>query len=168
VDAVWANFTAAAGPTWGTYLAMLDANVSYLRRLGNAGSNFPLTLGVPPLTTDLSVPLALAFRQADGLNPVRYLAQAVDAVVPAPAFPIVFGRAFAQPISRRFEIGPLGRGWAENWQYSLSVAGDGTVTITDMSGTPRIFQPDSRPGHPYQAQPGDNGSLTAVGAVPST
>ncbi|MCY2990994.1 MAG: malectin domain-containing carbohydrate-binding protein [Planctomycetota bacterium] len=170
-DAVWANFTAAAGPTWGTYLAMLDANTSYLRRLDSAGS--PMWLAVADAlslpapspgggTSDLSVPLALAFRQADGLSPVRYLAQAVDAAVSAPGLPIVFGRAFAQPISRRFELGPLGRGWTENWQYSLGVGGDGTVTITDMTGTPRIFQPDSRPGRLYQGQPGDYGTLTAV------
>ncbi len=37
----------------------------------------------------------------------------------------------------RDTIGPLGYGWSEDWQYSLSVASDGTVTVTMPSGEQR-------------------------------
>ena len=37
---------------------------------------------------------------------------------------------------------------------------NGTVTITNPDGSQRLFQPDSRGG--YFAEPGDNGTLTAV------
>jgi RHS repeat-associated protein len=149
-DVIWANFTAQAGSTWGSYLRMLDENAAYLGRIGSP-------------TSDISELQAFEFRQADGINPLNYLVQAVDAAVSAPGLQLVFQRAYAQPISRRYELGALGRCWVHNWQYSLTVAGDGTVTITDITGTPRVFQPDSRPGRSYLAQPGDSGTLTATG-----
>jgi hypothetical protein len=149
-EAVWANFVSQVGSTWGQYLAMLDENAVYLGRLG-----YP--------TQEISTLLAFEFRQADGLSPLAYLAQAVDAVVESPGLPIVFVRAYAQPISRRYALGPLGRGWAHTWQLSLAKASDGKVTITDMTGTPRIFQPDSRSAGAYFAAPGDHGTLTPLG-----
>jgi hypothetical protein len=96
-DAVWANFTAQAGSTWGDYMAMLDRNAVYLNRLGQRVE------GIRYL-------LSLAFRQADALSPIPHLASGDDALVQAPGLPIAFHRAFAQPISRRYELGPLGRG----------------------------------------------------------
>jgi RHS repeat-associated protein len=77
--------------------------------------------------------------------------------------PLAFERVFAQTISRRFEHGPLGRGWRHNWQYSLTKDDDNTVVVTDPSGTPRIFQPDSRYSSRYLAQPGDYGVLRTSG-----
>ena len=59
----------------------------------------------------------------------------------------------------RDALGPLGYGWTDDWQYSLSVGSDGTVTVTMPSGDQRIFQPDSR-GSDYFDEPGDNGILT--------
>ena len=44
---------------------------------------------------------------------------------------------------------------------SFTSQADGTVVITDMTGTPRIFQPDSRHSGQYLAQPGDEGQLAA-------
>ena len=146
-EAIWANFTAAAGPTWGSYLSMLDENAQYLDRLGEE-------------TNEIARLLGFELRQADALNPIRYLASATDAVVDSPAMDITFSRAYAQPISRRYEIGPLGRGWADNWQYSLTAATDSTVTVTDPTGTPRIFQPDTRHTGQYLSAPGDYGQLT--------
>jgi len=147
-DAIWANFTSEAGGTWEDYLAMLDENAVYLDRIGEP-------------TSDVSRLLSFEFRQADALNPIRYLAQATDASMSAPGMDLVFSRAYAQPISRRYEIGPLGRGWADNWQLSFVRKNDGTVVITDMTGTPRIFQPDSRYSGQYLAQPNDHGKLVA-------
>jgi len=147
-DAIWSNFTAQVGGTWGSYLSMLDENAAYLGRLG-AG------------TSEISRLLGFEFRQADSLNPIRYLAQTTDAALPAPGMTLTFARAYAQPVSRRYEIGPLGRGWAEQWQYSLTTESDGTVRVTDMTGTPRIFQPDSRHPGSYFSAPGDYGTLVA-------
>ncbi len=71
---------------------------------------------------------------------------------------------FAESISGRDTMGPLGMGWSTSWQTSASVASDGTVTISEPGGAERVFQPDSRtPGH-YFSQPGDTGTLTADGS----
>jgi RHS repeat-associated protein len=129
---------------------MLDQNAQYLDSLGEE-------------TGEISRLLGFELRQADALNPIRYLDSATDVVVDSPGMDITFSRAYAQPISRRYEIGPLGRGWADNWQYSLSADTDGTVTVTDPTGTPRIFQPDSRYAGQYLGAPGDYGTLTASG-----
>ncbi len=149
-DVVWDNFVALAGTTWGDYVGMLSRDASYLFRQGQR-------------LDDIASLLALAFRKADGMSPLYSLARGVDAVVGGPGFDIVFERLFAQPISRRFELGALGRGWAHNWQYRLTKKSDGTVEITDMTGTPRIFQPDSRYEGRYLSQPGDKGSLRSAG-----
>jgi len=177
-DAVWANFTAQVGNTWGDYLSMLAENANFLGSLGCLDDTHwilytavddvnidPLVLPPPrpSVITDMTKLLAFEFRQADGLSPIAYLAQNVDTVVTAPGLPIVFSRAYAQPISRRFELGTLGRGWTHNWQYLLTVASDGAVTITDMTGTPRIFKPDTAHPGAYIASTGDYGTLTRVG-----
>lgn len=146
---LWDNFTTQIGATWGDYVATLSRNAVYLYRQGQP-------------VQDITRLLAFAFRQADALSPLPILAGGTDAAAQAPGLPIVFQRSYAQPISRRFELGPLGRGWAHNWQYTLVVRDDGTVVITDMTGTPRMFQPDARPGRPYLAAPGDQGVLLAV------
>ena len=59
-------------------------------------------------------------------------------------------------------MGPFGWGWewTDGWQRILTVV-NGTVTITNPDGSQRLFQPDSRGG--YFDEPGDNGTLTAVG-----
>ncbi|MFH0730526.1 MAG: right-handed parallel beta-helix repeat-containing protein [Pseudomonadota bacterium] len=151
-DVVWNNFITQAGVTWGDYVSMLSKNALYLNRMGQR-------------VDDIAPLLSLAFREADGLSPLPTLATGVDAAIEAPGLSIVFERSYAQPISRRFELGPLGRGWAHNWQYALSVSEDGTIVITDMTGTPRIFQPDSRYANRYLAQPGDQGDLRASGGA---
>lgn len=113
-DALWASFTAQVGMTWGDYVRMLDDNASYLGRLGER-------------VEDVGQLLSFEFMQADGLSPLRSLAGSTDASVPAPGLPLAFTRLFAEPISQRFALGSLGRGWSHNWQYSLQQAADGTV-----------------------------------------
>jgi RHS repeat-associated protein len=149
-DVVWSNFKAQTGTTWGDYVAMLSRNALYLQRQGQRVENIESLL-------------AFTFRQADGLCPIPVLASGMDSAVQSAGFPIVFERTYLQQISRRFERGPMGRGWTHNWQFALSVKSDGTVTVTGPSGTPRIFQPDSRYAGSYLAQPGDQGSLRSVG-----
>ena len=148
-NVLWANFTAQVGNTWGSYVTMLNANAAYLGHLGQR-------------VLDLGDLLAFEFMQADGLNPMRSLAGGVDVAVEAPGLPLTFSRSFAQSISRRYEIGPFGRGWSHNWQYTLAVATDDTVTVTGPGGSRRIFQPDSR-NSDYFPQSGDHGILRSLG-----
>jgi RHS repeat-associated protein len=148
-EAIWANFVAQVGNTWGDYLEMLDENASYVGRLGQR-------------VVDVGQLLAFEFLQADGLSPLWSLASAVDDAVQAPGLFLVFTRFFPQPVSLRYELGPLGRGWAHNWQFSLHKASDGKVTITGPGGSRRVFQPDSRHPSSYFPQPGDHATLTAL------
>ena len=147
--AIWTAFTAEVGSTWGDYVIMLDYNASYLGRLGVNVS-------------DISKLLAFQFMQADGLTPLRSLASSVDASVTTPGLPLTFSRSFGEPISQRYALGPLGRGWSHNWQYSLQQASDGTVTIFGPGGSQRVFQPNTLNGG-YFAQAGDYGVLAAGG-----
>jgi RHS repeat-associated protein len=146
-DALWAKFAAQVGTTWGGYVRMLDDNAAYLGRLGQK-------------VVDVGQLLAFEFLQANGLNPLRSLAGAVDAAVEAPGLPLAFTRFFAEPISQRFEQGPLGRGWSHNWQLSLQKDADGTVTVLGPGGSRRTFKPDRRTSN-YFSQPGDYATLTA-------
>jgi RHS repeat-associated protein len=149
-DAIWAGFASQVGNTWGDYVRMLDDNAAYLGRLVQR-------------VVDINQLLSFKLLQADGLSPLRTLASAVDAAVEAPGLPLVFTRSFGATISQRFELGPFGRGWSHNWQYSLAVAGDGTVTVSGPGGSLRVFQPDSRSGNKYFAQTGDHATLTPLG-----
>jgi len=90
--------------------------------------------------------------------------------VPAPGLPLTFSRSFGEPISQRYTLGPLGRGWSHNWQYSLQKAADGTITILGPGGSQRVFQQDIRVlgdvvfgTLKYFTQPGDHGALAPVG-----
>jgi RHS repeat-associated protein len=148
-EVLWDSFTSLAGTTWGDYVAMLSRNALHLHRQGQRVEN-------------LDSLLAFCLRQAEGLSPLPVLAGGTDAALQAPGLPIVFSRSYLQPISRRFELGVLGRGWTHNWRHSLAVADDGTVSITDPTGTPRLFHPDSRYAGRYLAQAGDEGVLRAA------
>ena len=145
-NAIFPGLTAALGNTWGGYVAMLDDEAQYLGKLGED-------------VTDVSRLWQFAINQANGLSPVPVLDRETDLTVPSTALPLDFTRTLQNSIAARNTLGPLGYGWADNWQYALSVASDGTVTVTMPSGAMRIFQPDSR-GTDYFAQPGDNGILT--------
>lgn len=149
-DVIWAGFVSQAGTNWGGYVQMLDDNAAYLGRLGER-------------VVDIGQLLSFKLLQADGLSPLRTLASAVDGSVEAPGLPLVFSRSFAAPISQRFELGPLGRGWSHNWQYSLQLAADGTVTILGPGGSRRTFQPDSRDDNNYFPQAGDHATLASLG-----
>ena len=144
---IFGGLTAEMGDTWGGYVTTLDAEASYLGDLGQK-------------VTDVSDLWAFAVAQADGLTPLPVLSTVTDLDVPVPGnLSLDFTRTYQEPISARDSLGPLGYGWTDDWQYLLSVASDGTVTVTMPSGEQRIFQPDSR-GSDYFDQPGDYGVLT--------
>ena len=110
--------------------------------------------------TDVSELWSFLLAQANGLSPTLELDTNTDIDLTVPGnVPLDFTRTYLEPISARDTLGPLGYGWSDDWQYSLSVASDGTVTVTMPTGEERIFQPDSR-GSDYFAEPGDDGILT--------
>jgi RHS repeat-associated protein len=149
-DVLWQNFMSQTGSTWGDYVAMLTDNAIYLARLGQH-------------VTDISDLLAFEFAQADGIHVVGTLAASTDAFVPAPGLDLSFRRTFPYSISRRYVLGDFGRGWTHNWDMSLSVSGDGTVTVTVPGGSRRTYQPDSRPGRGYFSMEGDFATLSDIG-----
>ena len=93
--------------------------------------------------------------------PGHALSAVVDAVVDGPGLGLQFARSYPVALAQRFELGPLGRGWSHNWQWSLARSPDGTVTILGPGGARSIFQPDSRGG--YFSPAGDGGKLSAAG-----
>ena len=157
-DAAWStissNLLSQLGSTSGGYVQLLDNEASYL---GSLGENI----------TDVQSLWGFAVQQADNaLNPLApFLTSATDDFVATPgSLSLSFSRIFAESISGRDTMGPLGMGWSTSWQTTASVASDGTVAISGPGGAQRVFQPDSRaPGH-YFSQTGDTGKLTADGS----
>ena len=146
-SAIFAGLQNEIGPTIGDYVTMLDNEATYLGQLGQN-------------VTNVGQLWSLAVMQANGLTPSPVLANVDDLHVAVPGqIGLDFVRSYAEPTSSRDQLGPLGYGWTDNWQYSLSAAADGTVTVTLPTGQQRIFQPDSR-GSDYFATPGDHGILT--------
>lgn len=154
-NALWGNFTAQAGETWGEYLTMLTDNAIYLG-------------GLAIRENDIGNLLAFEFAQADALNVVSTLGGATDAAVSQPGLDLVFSRVFPENIIGRYRLDDLGYGWSNNWDYQLTevTTGDyaGTIRITGPGGSTRTFQPDSRPGRPYFSMEGDYGTLTRLSA----
>ncbi len=148
---LWMNFVDQAGTTWGDYVTMLTDNASYLGRLGER-------------VIDIKDLLSFEFIQANALNIIRYLASYTESYASAPGIDISIQRIFPQSISGRYNIGAFGRGWAHNWDVSLNIASDGTVTIKGPAETRRIFQPDSRKQGVYFSMEGDYATLTALGS----
>ena len=154
-NTIYGNLTSQMGGTWGGYVQLLDNEAAYL---GQLGENI----------TDVGTLWGFAVQQADNaLNPIGpYLASATDEALATPGnLSLSFSRTFASTIYGRDIMGPLGLGWSDNWQTSVTKGSDGTITINTPGGGQRIFQPDSQPGYTgcYFSQPGDTGTLTAVG-----
>ncbi len=143
------NLEAQIGSTWGDFVRRLDDDALYLGQLGES-------------VNDLGWLWTYEVAQANGFSPVSVLNSDTDAQVLIVGPMLSVDREFLNSISGRSMTGPLGRGWVWDDAYRnvLSVAPNGTVTITNADGTQRVFEPDSRGG--YFAQPGDRGTLSAV------
>lgn len=142
---IYQNFQDQVGGTWGDYVKMLNENAEYLARFGTEIRNVEQLL-------------AFEFIQADGFGPMWYQASGTDISLPLPGFDLEFRRVFPQNVNQRFDIGPLGRGWAHNWEIGLIEQGDGTVEVFGMTDHRRLFQPDVRGG--YLSTSGDTWTLT--------
>jgi YD repeat-containing protein len=135
------------------FVKLLDNEASYLGDLGED-------------VTDVGQLLGFAVQQVDdALSPVGpTLAAATDVSMSVPGnLSLSFSRVFAESISGRNTLGPLGLRWSTPWQTTAAVASDGTVTIIGAEGARRVFQPDSRTAGAYFSQPGDAGTLTGDG-----
>ncbi|MHB1558088.1 MAG: RHS repeat-associated core domain-containing protein, partial [Isosphaeraceae bacterium] len=147
-NAVFSGLTSQVGNTWAGFVKMMDENASYLGRLGEN-------------VTDVTRLWQFAIEQAAGLSPVGTLASSTDLALPSAGNLLQFTRDYVNSLVSRNTLGQLGYGWTDNWQYALSVAKDGTVTVTMPSGQQRVFQPDSR-STAYFSQPGDKGTLETL------
>ena len=152
--AIYANLTSPSniGTTVGQYARFLDAQAQSLGQLGEDVSN-------------IGELWQFAILQADNaLFPAPQSAAATDISLPSPGtLSLDFSRQSLVSISSRQTLGPLGYGWTDDWQYSLSIGSDGTATVTMPNGARRVFQPDSR-GSDYFDQPGDFGVFTKSGS----
>ena len=149
--AIFTNLAVETGQTFGDYVKTLDADASYL---GSLGEN----------VTDIGQLFDFMIQQADGLGPITQLGAAVDAQVPTPSnLSLGFGRFFSPSNSSRYQMGPLGLGWSDSWQTSLSVHSDGTIIVTGPGGSQRRFEPDSRYKGVFLNQPGDYSTLAYLG-----
>src|SRR5207249_1050258 len=118
---IYSSIAAQIGSTSGGYVQLLNSTASYLGRLGKN-------------VTDVGKLWSFVIAQANNSWPVPVLAGAVDDSLPiVGALSLSFGRTFNQSVLGRFQSGPLGLGWSTRWQEALSVASDGTVTITNGS-----------------------------------
>ena len=149
-QAIWMNYTNAAGGTFYSYFGMLQHTVDYLYRLGVLGTSVS---GVNDLST-------FQILRADGIHTLRTLASATDGYTATRGLRLSFERSFPNTISGRYRLGTFGRGWSHNWDYRLSIATNGDVTISQPGGGFRTFKPDLRGG--YSPDLGDHGQLVAL------
>jgi YD repeat-containing protein len=146
-DVVFANFTSRAGETFGEYQSLLDQDATYLSQLGRS-------IG------DVSRLLRFELLNADAVLPVATLGAALDLFDPASGLSLDFSRVFLQPISGRYRLGALGRGWTHTWDTSASSDALGDVTILAPAGV-RSFV--LRSDGTYSSPPGEAAVLTRPG-----
>lgn len=148
-DAVFANFVAAVGTTVGQYNAVLAADAGYLQQLGES---------VP----DVQRLLNFEILKADNAYVSDTLDTSTDGALPTPGLALDLEREYEAPISGRYRLGPLGRGWVYNWQITAQAL-DANDVVVQEGGTRRLFtlQPDGS----YRGLPGDYGVLTLSGGV---
>jgi RHS repeat-associated protein len=148
-DAVWTNFTAAAGPTVDSYETLLAHDATVLSRLGI-------------YTADPARLFAYELQKADAIPPVLTLSTALDAAFAAPGPGLDFSRSFQQPLDGRFRLGRLGRGWIDNFDVTISADSQGVVTLQE-GGTIRLFSP--QPDGSYVDTSGALGTLALESGV---
>jgi hypothetical protein len=157
-DAIFANFVARVGNTYGQLQDVLSEDESYLGVIGDVGqfSDVGVIGNTAPLA-DLSRLLAFELQQDSDPLPTPTLAAMVDASAPAPGLPLTFGRVFMQSIAGRYQLGPLGRGWVDTWDMAATADSSGNVTIQGAGSTHAFtLEPDGT----YKAAPGDYDTLS--------
>jgi YD repeat-containing protein len=146
--AIWANLLALIGNTWADYSRALAVAAFVHANSGQA-------------TVDVAELLAYHFSEAVGAPYRRTLFATVDASAPAPALPRQFARFTTDGLEHRFSLGPLGRGWSHNYEYTLTQPASDKIIIRTPGGGGRRF--DRGSDYVWRGQAGDYGTL-AVGA----
>ena len=143
-SAVWNNFLTSVGTTVAQFHTRMDIDANYLSQFGD-------------YEYDLSNLVAFEVLQADDWLPMPTLSSVEDTASPAPGIPLNFSREYLQSISGRYQLGPLGRGWVDNWEISLAVDSQGNATVSD-DGQDQLYTPTSNGS--FQSSPGDFSQLT--------
>ena len=147
---IYANLVSQLGATSGGYVQLLDKNATYLGQLGEN-------------VTDIGKLWNFAIMQALNVFPTESVGSTVDGSLPSVGrLSLSLGRTFRNSIPGRFQTGPFGLGWITPWQRSLSVATDGTVTLSISGGGKSIYLPDGRSAGRYFSQAGDYSTFAAV------
>ncbi|NJL69948.1 MAG: RHS repeat protein, partial [Microcoleus sp. SM1_3_4] len=126
-DAIWSNFTAAVGQTYGQFQAVMAENANYLSQLGQTTSN-------------LSRLYAFEWKQAANTLTNVGLISATDVVDVAPGLSLTFNRTFSQSIAERYNLGTLGRGWSNQWDLRATTETNGNVVIRSVGDLQRFFE----------------------------
>ena len=145
-NAIWSNFAAAAGSTVGQYQAYVDGLANYFSQIGDT-------------TSDVDALYDYAIYLADASLPVTTAIGSVDASVPTPGLALTFERVYQPTILGRYQLGPLGYSWTDNWQITVTTDSQGNVTI-DSNGVFNYFVRQSNGN--YLAPAGDYDVLTLV------
>jgi RHS repeat-associated protein len=144
-DAIWAQFTAAMGPTVATQQARLAAFANYLADLGFR------TADVARL---ISSEIGMIDRAGNLAPPIG----TTDAQMPALGPPLAFSRQYATTVGGRYRDSILGPGWQSNWDLRLQENTEqSTVEIQLPQGIRRFYKQQYET---YLGAPGDQASLT--------
>ena len=149
-DVIFSNLLARVGTTVGSYVDALRDSANYLSRYGI-------------YTSDVDQLLTLHFAQADNALPGGSPHAATDAVAPASGIPLVWGRTFAPTVSRRFDLGTLGRGWSHPWDVTVSRDPETDAVLVRTAGGTRRFS--ELPDDTFAGSPLDPARLTLADGV---
>ena len=146
----WAGAKAATRPAWIEPDAWDQMWPGFAARLGSNSEEFLNNLrtsaewlearGAP--SRELGDVLGVALRQARGrVSPIPLLAASTDLRVQAPEFDLSLTRYASASVEGRAKRGPLGRGWALEYDWKLEDSSNGAKTLVLPNGTLRGFVP---------------------------
>ncbi len=150
-DAIWSNLRPQLGETLSDYYQFLSTTKLKLRD------------ATDELVNSIDRLFSFELQRANNMPAVPVAATAVDIAFPAPGLPLVFGRSFGATLTGRYHQGRLGRGWTDNFDFSISEhATSGTATLR-QGGIVRYF--GRRPDGSYESVAGDFGVLSKMNGV---
>jgi RHS repeat-associated protein len=148
---VTSNIVAQIGPDNSNYVQELDNDATFYSQEGkyvyDPGVLFNLEL----------------LKAVNDLTPSQTLDERTDDALSSHILHMEFTRIMPSAIDRRFQIGPFGRGWAHNFQFSLSRStfASNVVDVSGPEGSQRFFF--EQPNQTWIALPGDSGVLQSAG-----
>jgi len=103
----------------------------------------------------------LVLSHAAGVYLRQTVAWGLDAYAPARGIPLMLERVSYDTLHQRFTIGPFGRSWSHNFEYSLIQPKPDRILIKGPGGTSRAFVKLSDGS--WSSFPGDFGVLEELG-----